>query len=187
MTGQPKVETLMPEHKDEQTSKLLEVFKALHINIPFIQVLKQMPMYDELMKELLSEERPLKGDQTVVLTKECSAIIQRNLPSKMPDPESFQIPCTIGNNTFERALCDLGASINLMLLFVIKKLQIQEVKLTRIALQLADKFVRLVYGVGENVLVKVEKFFFPIDFVILDMEEDENFSIILGRLFLATG
>ncbi|XP_016199452.1 uncharacterized protein LOC107640443 [Arachis ipaensis] len=146
-----------------------------------------MSMYVNFVKELLSEKRSLKGGQTVVLTKECSVIIQRNMPSKKSDPGSFQIPCTIRNTTFTGALCDLGASINLMPLSVMTKLQIQEVHPTRIALQLADKSIRQAHGVVENVLVKVEKFFLPTDFVILDMEKDENFSIILGRSFLATG
>ncbi|XP_016185707.1 uncharacterized protein LOC107627385 [Arachis ipaensis] len=101
-----------------------------------------MSRYVNFMKKLLSEKRPLKGGQTVVLTIECSTIIQRNLSSKKPDPGSFQIPCTIGNNTFERGLCDLGESINLMPPSVMKKLQIQEVKPTRIDLQLVDKSVR---------------------------------------------
>ncbi|QHO12631.1 Retrotransposon gag protein [Arachis hypogaea] len=85
-----------------------------------------MPLYVKFMKELLLKKMPLKGDETVVLTKKCSAIIQNNLPRKMLDPRSFQISCTIGSTTFEKALCDMGASINLMPLSVIKKLQIQE-------------------------------------------------------------
>ncbi|KAL4276159.1 hypothetical protein AHAS_Ahas20G0179300 [Arachis hypogaea] len=146
-----------------------------------------MPLYANFMKELLLKKKPLKGDETVVLTKECSAIIQNNLLRKMPNPGSFQILCTIGSTTFEKALCDLGASINLMPLSVMKKLQIQEAQPTRIALQMADKSLKPAYGLVENILVKVGKFFLPSNFVILDTEEDENASIILGIPFLATG
>ncbi|KAL4275584.1 hypothetical protein AHAS_Ahas20G0121800 [Arachis hypogaea] len=74
-----------------------------------------------------------------------------------------------------------------MPLSVMKKLQIQEVQPTKIALQMADKSMKPAYGLVENILVKVGKFFLPADFVILDTGEDENASIILGRLFLATG
>ncbi|KAL4329801.1 hypothetical protein AHAS_Ahas13G0336400 [Arachis hypogaea] len=81
----------------------------------------------------------------------------------------------------------MGASINLMPLSVMKKLQIQEAQPTRIALQMADKSMKPAYGLVENILVKVGKFFLPADFVILDTGEDENASIILGRPFLATG
>ncbi|KAL4371587.1 hypothetical protein AHAS_Ahas06G0180700 [Arachis hypogaea] len=104
----------------------------------------------------------------------------------MPYRGSFQIPCTIGSTTFEKALCDLEKSINLIPLSVMKKLQIQEAQPTRIALQMADKSMKRAYGLVENILVKVGKFFLPADFVILDTGEDENASIILGRPFLST-
>ncbi|KAL4356210.1 hypothetical protein AHAS_Ahas09G0063900 [Arachis hypogaea] len=183
----PYPQRLQKETKDKQFSKFLEVFRKLQINIPFAEVLEQMPLYAKFMKELLSKKKRLKGDETVVLTKECSAVIQNNLPRKIPDPGCFQIPCTIGSTTFEKALCDMGASINLMPLSVMKKLQIQEVQPTKIALQMADKSMKPAYGLVENILVKVGKFFLPADFVILDTGEDENASIILGRPFLATG
>ncbi|XP_057756178.1 uncharacterized protein LOC130975392 [Arachis stenosperma] len=122
----------------------------------------------------------------MVMTRNYSAIIQRKLPSKKKDLGNFQIHCTIRNITFERALYDLGASINLMSLYVMKKLQIQEMKSTRIALQMADKSIKNAYGVVKNVLIKVEKVSLPVGFVILDMEEDDNAFIILARPFLAS-
>ncbi|XP_016195515.1 uncharacterized protein LOC107636527 [Arachis ipaensis] len=88
--------------------------------------------------------------------------------------------------TIERVLCDLGASINLMPLSMMKKLLIEEVKPTRMSLQLADRSLNIPNGVVENLLVKVREFIFPYDFVILDMEEEGNNSIFLGRPFLAT-
>ncbi|XP_057734094.1 uncharacterized protein LOC130949366 [Arachis stenosperma] len=105
----------------------------------------------------------------------------------MPDPRSFVIPCTNGDVTIQRALCDLGASINLMPLSLMKKFQIEEVKPTRISLQLADLSIKLPVGVVEDLLVKVGPFIFPVNFVILDMEEEVKSSIILGRPFLDTG
>ncbi|KAL4397156.1 hypothetical protein AHAS_Ahas01G0163700 [Arachis hypogaea] len=183
----PYPQRLQKETKDKQFSKFLEIFRKLQINIPFAKVLEQMPIYAKFMKDLLSKKKRLKGDEIVVLNKECSAVIQNNLPKKMPGPGSFQIPCTIESTTFEKALCDLGASINLMPLSVMKKLQIQEAQPTKIALQIADKSMKPAYGLVENILVKVGKFFLLADFVILDIGEDENASIILGRPFLATG
>ncbi|XP_016186155.1 uncharacterized protein LOC107627851 [Arachis ipaensis] len=138
------------------------------------------------MKESLTKKRSLKEGQMVVMTTECSAIIQKGLPRKRKDPGSFHIPCTIGNMTIEKAFCDLGASINLMPLFLMKKLHIHELRPTKISLQMADKSIQQALGVVENVLVKVDKFFLPADFVILDIEEDDNTPIILGRPFLAT-
>nr|XP_025616977.1 uncharacterized protein LOC112709298 [Arachis hypogaea] len=182
----PYPQRLKEENKEKQYSKFLEIFKTLHINIPFIEALEQMPLYAKFMKELLTKKKSLKEGQTVVMTREFSAIIQRGLPRKRKDPGSFQIPCSIGNMMIERAFCDLGASINLMPLSLIRTLQIHELKPTKIALQMADKSIQQALGVVENVLEKVDKFFLPADFVILDIEEDDNTPIILGRPFLAT-
>ena len=92
----------------------MKVFKKLHINIPFDDALEQMPSYVKFIKDFLLKKRRPSDFETVNLTKECSAILQRKLPQKLKDPGNFTIPCTIGNIIFERALCDLGASINLM-------------------------------------------------------------------------
>ncbi|XP_016164095.1 uncharacterized protein LOC107606555 [Arachis ipaensis] len=121
----------------------------------------------------------MREDEIVVMTKECGVIFQKDLPKKLKDPGSFKISCTIGTTTFEKALYDLGKSINLMPFSIMKKLQIKEIKPTRIALQMGDRSIKYAQGVAENILVKVGKFFFQADFVILDMEKDENASIIL--------
>ena len=123
----------------------------------------------------------------VNLTEECSAILQRKLPQKLKDPGGFTIPCTIRNAIFERSLCDLGASINLMPLSIFKRLGLGEARPTTVTLQLADRSLKHPRGVIEDVLVKVDKFIFPADFIVLDMEEDKEIPIILGRPFLATG
>ena len=163
------------------------MFKKLHINIPFADALKQMPSYVKFLKDILSQKRRLSDFETVNLTEECSAILQRKLPQKLKDQSSFTIPCTIGNAIFERALCDLGASINLMPLSIFRRLGLGEARPTTITLQLADRSLKPPRGVIEDVLVKVDKFIFPADFIVLDMEEDNEIPIILGRPFLATG
>ena len=178
----------LKKHKlDKQFTKFMEVFKKLHINIPFADALEQMPSYVKFMKDILSQKRRLVDFETVNLTEECSAILKRKLPQKLKDPGSFTIPCTIGNAIFERALCDLGAIINLMSLSIFKRLGLGEARLTTVTLQLADRSLKHPRGVIEDVLVKVDKFIFPADFIVLDMEEDKEIPIILGRLFLATG
>ena len=165
----------------------MEVFKKLHINIPFADALEQMPSYVKFMKDILSQKRRLADFEIVNLTEECSAILQRKLPQKLKDPCSFTIPCTIGNAIFERALCDLGASINLMPLSIFKRLGLGEARPTTVTLQLTDRSLKHPRGVIKDVLVKVDKFIFPADFIVLDMEEDKEIPIILGRPFLATG
>ncbi|XP_075098008.1 uncharacterized protein LOC142175322 [Nicotiana tabacum] len=109
------------------------------------------------------------------------------MAQKLSDPGSFTIPCTIGSYAFAKALCDLGASINLMPLAIYTKLGIGRARPTSMLLQLADRTVKRPTGILDDVLVQVGKFVFPADFVILDCQVDEEIPIILGRPFLATG
>lgn len=146
-----------------------------------------MPSYVRFMKDILSNKRRIYDFETVALTKKCSVILLKKLPPKLKDLGSFTIPCSIGNYDFGKALCDLGASINLMPLSVYKKLGLREAKLINITLQLADRSLTCPKGLIEDVLVKVDKFIFPADFIVLDMEEDKEIPIIFGRPFLATG
>ena len=163
------------------------MFKKLHINIPFAKALEQMPSYARFMKGILSRKLKLDDLETIALTEECSAVLQQKLPQKLNDPGSFTIPCTIGNLSFDKCLCDLGASINLMPLSIFKKLGLPDPKPTYMSLQLADRSIIYPGGVVEDILVKVDKLIFHDDFVILDFEEDKKIPIILGRPFLATG
>ncbi|PIN05661.1 DNA-directed DNA polymerase [Handroanthus impetiginosus] len=183
----PFPQRLQKQKLEKQFLKFLEVFKKLHINIPFAEALEQMPSYVKFMKDILSKKRRLGDYETVALTEECSAIIQNKLPPKLKDPGSFTIPCTIGTHFSGRALCDLGASINLMPYSIYRTLGLGEAKPTSITLQLADRSLTYPKGVIEDILVKVDKFIFPADFVVLDMEVDIEVPIILGRPFLATG
>ncbi|XP_062085919.1 uncharacterized protein LOC133792026 [Humulus lupulus] len=183
----PYPQRLRKHNLDKQFAKFLEVFKKLHINIPFVEALEQMPSYVKFMKEILSNKRKMGDYEIVALTEECSAILQRKLPQKLRDPRSFTIPCTIGEFECKHALCDLGVSINLMSLSVFRRLGFGEARPTTVTLQLADRSVKHPRGIIKDVLVKVDKFIFPADFIVLDMEEDENVPIIFGRTFLATG
>ena len=106
---------------------------------------------------------------------------------KMKDPSSVTIPCTIRNYEIKKALCDSSASINLMLLSVVQRLSLGELTPTAIALQMADRTMAQPEGVIEDVLVKVGKFIFPVDFVVMNVEEDTQVPLLLGRPFLATG
>ena len=100
---------------DKQFGRFMDIFKKLHINIPFSEALEQMSGYVKFMKDILSKKMNLGDYETVALSEECSVILQKKFPPKLKDPGSFTIPCAIGNAVFERALYDLGASINLML------------------------------------------------------------------------
>ncbi|XP_062075446.1 uncharacterized protein LOC133779508 [Humulus lupulus] len=121
------------------------------------------------------------------LDKQFSKFLEKKLPPKLKDLGSFAIPCSVEDTITTKALCDLGASINLMLLSIFRKLKLGEARPTTVSLQMVDRSVKQPRGVIEDVLVKVGKFIFPTDFIILDMEEDANIPIILGRTFLAIG
>ncbi|XP_062104335.1 uncharacterized protein LOC133815519 [Humulus lupulus] len=172
---------------DDQFSKLLKIFKKINTNIPFVDSLEKIPNYVKFMKEDMSKKINFEDYKTVKLTEECSAIVLKKLPQKLKVLGNFTIPCKIGGLSFDKVLCDLGASINLMSLSFFKKLVLEEVKPTTITLQLANRSFTYPRGVIEDVLAKVDKFLFLADFVALDMEEDHEIPLILGRSFLATG
>ena len=120
------------------------------------------------------------------LTTTCSAVIQNSLLEKMKDLGSFTIPCKIRHADVGKTLCDSGASINLMPLLVAKRLSMGELPPTTMTLQMTDKTLAHPKGILEFVLIKVRKFIFPVDFVVIDIEEDKQVPLLLGRPFLAT-
>ena len=183
----PFPQRLQKSRREEQFSKFLDIFKKIEINIPFAEVISQMPLYAKFIKEILHKKRKIAEEGIVNLTATCSAIIHKKLPAKIKDPGSFTIPCSIGKYEFKKALCDSGASINLMPLSVVQRLSLGELTPTTITLQMADRSMARPEGILEDVLVKVGKFVFLVDFVVMQMEEDTQILLLLGRPFLATG
>ena len=165
-TTVPFPQRLQKEKMEEQFSKFLDIFKKIEIYIPFAEVINQMPTYAKFLNEILSKKRKIAEEGIVNLTATCSAVIQQKLPAKMKDPGSFTIPCSIGKYEFKKALCDSGASINLMPLSMVQRLSLGELTPTTITLQMANRSM----AQPEGVLVKVEKFIFPMDFFIIKME-----------------
>ncbi|XP_050896758.1 uncharacterized protein LOC127103550 [Lathyrus oleraceus] len=172
---------------EKNFEKFLELFRKLEINITLLEALEQMPTYSKFMKDIISKKRTTNTNP-IILTETCSAILQgMKIPIKKEDRGAVTIPCTIGDRSFNKALIDLGASVSLMPLSIYKKLGIGVVQDTRTTLQFADHSVKKPHGIVKDVLVKIDKFVFPVDFVILEMLEDEEIPLILGRPFLETG
>ncbi|XP_042019073.1 uncharacterized protein LOC121766908 [Salvia splendens] len=146
-----------------------------------------MPNYAKFLKDVVAKKRKWGKYETVGLTENCNAIIQKGLPTKHKDPGSFTLSCVLGNNVEGKALCDLGESINLMPLSFYMKLNIDNLRPTSITLQMADRTTTTPCGIVEDVLVRVGEFIFPADFIVLDMQEDKKVPLILGRPFLANG
>ncbi|GJU03533.1 retrovirus-related pol polyprotein from transposon TNT 1-94 [Tanacetum coccineum] len=122
----------------------------------------------------------------VKLNARCSAVLQNELPPKEKDPGSFVLPCIISNTMVSNALADLGASISVMSFSMFKRLGLGNRRPVNMVIKMKDRSMQSPKGIVENVLVKIHKFIFLVDFVILDIIEDDKVPIILGRPMLAT-
>ena len=145
-----------------------------------------MPGYAKFMKDLVTKKRSVTFENDDRL-QHCISIATRSLVQKKEDSGAFTIRYTVRSLHFAKALCDLGSSTNLMPLSIYKKFGLGDPKPTAMWLLMADRIVKRPIGILHDVLVKVESFIFPADFVILDCEVDFEVPIILGRPFLATG
>uniref|UniRef100_A0A2N9HGA3 Integrase catalytic domain-containing protein n=1 Tax=Fagus sylvatica TaxID=28930 RepID=A0A2N9HGA3_FAGSY len=179
----------LPKNLDV-TTEILEHLHQVKVNLPLLHIIKQMPAYAKVIKDLCTVKRKHHLKKTAFLTEQVSAIIQHKVPPKYKDPGCPTISCTIGEYLVERALLDLGASINLLPFTVYQQMGLGDLKPTSMTLQLADRSVRTPKGMVEDVLIKIENFYYPVDFIILDTEPtlhpDNGIPIILGRPFLAT-
>ncbi|XP_070022909.1 uncharacterized protein [Nicotiana sylvestris] len=177
----PYPQRLTKQNNKNQFKKLIDMMKSLSINVPLVEALEQMPGYAKFMKDLVTKKRSMNCE-TIKMTHQVSAIVNSMAP-KLEDPDAFTIPCTIGSANFAKALCDLGASINLMPYSVFKTLGIGKPRPISMRLQIADMTMKRPLGIIDDVLVRVDKFILLADFVILDCEV----LIILGRPFLDIG
>nr|GEX81943.1 reverse transcriptase domain-containing protein [Tanacetum cinerariifolium] len=144
------------EKDDILAAKFMENFRDLHFELSFADALVHMSNSSE------------------------------KLPEKLGDPGRFLIPCDFLEFDNCLALADLGASINLMPLSIWEKLRLPTLNDTKMVLELADRTISKPTGVAENVFVKVGKFYFPADFVVLDFVADPRVPLILGRPFFST-
>jgi len=179
--------------KEDKENEILKVYKKVKLNIPLLDATKQIPKYAKFLKELCTTKRAfkLKGHEMVSMGEIVYAVAQKNMSLNQKDPGAFTIPCVIGNASFKRALCDLGASISVMPKHVYDSLSLEPLNKTSIVIQLADRSFVYPLGVIEDVLVKIDSLVIPSDFYILDMEHDScdssnNTSILFGRPFLKT-
>ncbi|GKE59772.1 reverse transcriptase domain-containing protein [Tanacetum coccineum] len=126
---------------------------------------------------------PVQPTNTLV-NKNCSAVILKNLPEKLGDLGKFLIPCNFPEIVECLALADLGASISLMPLSIWRKLSLLELTPTQMILELADRSTTRPTGIAEDIFVRVGKFYFLADFVVIDYVVDPRVPLILRRPFL---
>ncbi|GJQ89554.1 reverse transcriptase domain-containing protein [Tanacetum coccineum] len=192
----PKPNIPYPSRRDDQKSrdkasnqmeKIFQIFQDLRFDISFADALLLMPRFVPTIKSLLMNKDKLLELAKIPLNENCSAMLLKKLPEKLGDPGKFLILCNFPGIDVCHALADLGASINLMPLSIWKKLSLPELTPTRMTLELADRSITYPKGLAEEQFVKVGKFHFPTDFVVVDFEADPRVPLILGRSFLRTG
>ncbi|GJY32734.1 reverse transcriptase domain-containing protein, partial [Tanacetum coccineum] len=162
---------------DVQISKFLKILKQLYFDISLMDALTQI---------LLKDKDKLEDLANTLINVECSAILLNKVLEKLGDPRKFLIPCILQDLEVCNSLANSGASINLMPLSIYEKLGIGSLKPTRMTLELANRSVALPKGIAQDVIVRVDKFNFLADFVVVDFEADPRVPIILGRPFLRT-
>jgi hypothetical protein len=155
----------------------------------------QVPTYAKYVRDILNNKRPLPTTKVIKLTEECSVAIL-NTSIKKKDLGCPTIDCSIRDQHFNNALCDLGASVSVMPKAIFNKLPHAKLDPTSMCLQLANQSLRYPMGITEinqwfGIFKSTEsdyirEFFIPVDFVILDMQPDSRVSLILGRPFLST-
>ncbi|CAM8940875.1 unnamed protein product [Rhodiola kirilowii] len=182
----PFPQRLKGARRDKEFMQFVDKIRTLYITMPCTDAITQIPTYAQFMKEILTGKRNIDGTKTVALTQECSAAMHQPMPPKLQDSGSFSIPCDIGGFPVHRALCDLGASVSIMPYSMYAKLKLGDLCPTNVTICLADRSCRLPRGILKDVPVKVKNLYFPADFIVLDISEDVDISIILGRQFLYT-
>jgi hypothetical protein len=170
---------------DNHFEKFVEVVRRLSINMPLLDAL-QVPTYSRYFKDILANKYEIAtlGVDHVKMSEQCSATIANGL-EKQKDPGCPTIPCSVGSFKFEKALCDLGASVSVMPRDVFEKLRLP-LEPMGMCLELGDNSIRYPLGIAEDVPMKVGHHFIPVYFMVLEIGEREKPPLILGRPSLRT-
>ena len=186
----PFPQVLRKKKNSVNQTEMLEVLRQVKVNIPLLEMIKQVPTYAKFLKDLCTVKMGLNVNKKAFLTEQVIAIIESKTPVKYKDPGCPTISVNIGGISVEKALLDLGASVNLLPYSMYKHLGLGELKPTSITLSLAYRSIKIPKGTIEDVLIQGDRFYYPVDFVVLDTEPvavgPNHVPIILGRPFLAT-
>nr|GEU52223.1 hypothetical protein [Tanacetum cinerariifolium] len=177
--------------KGPHSEDMWETFKQVKINLPLIDAIKQPSAYAKFLKDLCTQKRKLKATlpKKIDLTKHVSAVLSNSLPPKFKDPVASLILVVVGNITIKKSLLDLGVSIDILPASLVDKYDLGTLRKTDTIISLADRSTKIPKGILEDVIVKVDDFYYPVDFFVMDTEslyKDVQPNIILGRPFLAT-
>ncbi|XP_042028517.1 uncharacterized protein LOC121782529 [Salvia splendens] len=174
--------------KEKSFEWMMNVIRKVNVDVSLVDLFTNFPKFSKFFKDMMANKEKLQDEGIVALSMNCSQLISGMMPMKKRDPGSCVIPCEIGNTIFTKCLLDQGSGISLMALKTARAIGLENrMEPIDIALQLADHSIVKPTGIVEDVLVKVDKFVIPVDFIVLDMPEDKEVPILFGRPFLATG
>ncbi|XP_023744972.1 uncharacterized protein LOC111893138 [Lactuca sativa] len=168
-----------------------DLFSQVKINILLVKLIKEVPSYAKFLKDLCVQKRKLQAHlpKNIDLTKHASSIISNKLPPKLKDPITPLIYVTLGNINIKKVLLDVGASVNIIPINLFDHHDLGTLEQTDIILRLVDKSTKIPQGILYDVIIKVEDFYYPVDFLVLDTEstyKESQPSIFLGHPLLAT-
>ena len=186
----PFPQALRKRKNSVNQTEVLEVLWQVKVNIPLLDMIKQVPTYAKFLKDLCTVKKGFNVNKKAFLTEQVSAIIEYKTLVKYKDPGCPTISVNIGSTCVEKALLDLGTSVNLLPFSMYQQLRLGELKPTTVTLSLADRSIKIPKGTVEDVFIQVDKFYNSMDFVVLDTEPvvvgANHVPIILGMPFLAT-
>ena len=186
----PFPQALRKRKNSVNQTKILEVLRQVKVNIPLLDMIKPVPTYAKFLKDLCTVKRGFNVNKKAFLTEQVSAIIECKTPVKYKDPGCPTISVNIDGTYVEKALLYLGASVNLLSFSMYQQFGLGELKPTTITLSLVDRSIKIPKGTVEDVLIQMDKFYYLVDFVVLDTEPvavgANHVPFILRRPFLAT-
>jgi len=175
------------QRKVNHNFEIFETFKQVRIDIPSLDAIKQVPFHGKFLKDLCAVKRKLNVKRKAFLAEQVSVVLQNNNVLKYKDIGFPTVSCFIGEHKIEKVLLDFRASVNLLPYSVFQSLNLGELKPTSITFLLIDRSVKVPRGIIEDVLVQVDKFIFPVDFIVLDtqlVKECNSILVILNIHFL---
>ena len=181
LLSRPRVST------SDSDDTLLEAFRQVTIVIPLVDMIQHVPSHAKFLKGLCT---PTRKPKRIPMSKTISSIMLSTLPRKRRDPGAPMICCEIRGQDFQSISSrHTGASVNILPKGVYDMCLLGELQPLFIELSLAYGSVRRSHGIVEDVIVKVQNCYFPVEFIVMDMKSTKDFTdapIILGRPFLAT-
>ena len=162
----------------------------MKVNIPLLDAIKQIPSYVKFLNDLCTVKREHKVQKKAFLAERVSSILSTNSSLKYKDSSCPTIYCIIGDHKIRHSPLDLSASVNLLPYSVYQQHNLGELKPTSTTLLLTDRSIKVPKRIIEDILVRVEKFIYLVDFIVLKMKpitnECKQIPVILGRPFLTT-